>query len=372
MRKRAAAAAARVLERIVGVAADPMIRRWQPHSRLFLVGERANWVIDREMAEVARIAALVGIAVGPPALATAVRGQCLFFGSQFVLLRPPRRAFENRLALAYFHGRPGTPGSPEFDECFDALRRRHEQLARVQVSHREIHNVVLASGIDPAKVFTIPIAVNTDVFTPVTDETRRAARVALGIPEGAFVVGSFQKDGVGWAEGREPKLVKGPDAFVETVGRVRERVPGIFVLLTGPARGYVKNGLERLGVPYRHVYAAEHAEMATMTHALDLYLIASRQEGGPKAFLESLACGIPVVSTRVGQVVDLGRNGENAWLANVDAVEGLAGLVEHVVQGGEDVRRVVAAGLVTAAENSYQAQLPLWREFFDGFVEGDS
>ena len=40
------------------------------------------------------------------------------------------------------------------------------------------------------------------------------ARRVLGLPASAFVVGSFQKDGVGWGEGLEPKLIKGPDVLL--------------------------------------------------------------------------------------------------------------------------------------------------------------
>ena len=42
---------------------------------------------------------------------------------------------------------------------------------------------------------------------PLGDATTRGqARGALGLPESAFVVGSFVKDGVGLGEGSEPKL----------------------------------------------------------------------------------------------------------------------------------------------------------------------
>ena len=49
-------------------------------------------------------------------------------------------------------------------------------------------------------------------------------------------------------DGVEPKLVKGPDVFLKGVAKlaVDHR---LFVLLTGPARGYVKRGLDAIGVP---------------------------------------------------------------------------------------------------------------------------
>ena len=40
--------------------------------------------------------------------------------------------------------------------------------------------------------------------------------------------------------------------FLAAIERHKPRVPDLFVLLTGPTRGYLKAGLEHLGVPYAH------------------------------------------------------------------------------------------------------------------------
>src|SRR5207253_10152253 len=125
------------------------------------------------------------------------------------------------------------------------------------------------------KVFRIPIGVDIGRF-PLGDAAARTnARKALGLPESAFVVGSFVKDGVGLGDGLEPKLVKGPDALIATVGRLRDSIPELFLLLTGPARGFVRRELERVGVAYRHVRLASRDQLAVAYHALDVQLVAS-------------------------------------------------------------------------------------------------
>ena len=87
--------------------------------------------------------------------------------------------------------------------------------------------------------------VDLDNF-PLVDQTGRTrARAELDIPESAFVVGSFVKDGVGLGDGSEPKLVKGPDTLVEVLARLHKEIPGLVVLLTGPARGYVRRYFRR-------------------------------------------------------------------------------------------------------------------------------
>ncbi len=52
-------------------------------------------------------------------------------------------------------------------------------------------------------------------------------------------------------------------------------------------------------------------EMLEFYHDIDLYVCASRSEGAPNTCLEAAACGIPVVTTRVGNMPELITDGEN-------------------------------------------------------------
>ena len=62
-------------------------------------------------------------------------------------------------------------------------------------------------------------------FPIQTSKSRQDARKRLGIPQTAVVIGSFQKDGNGWGEGKEPKLIKGPDVLLETLEILKSRIP---------------------------------------------------------------------------------------------------------------------------------------------------
>lgn len=347
-------------------------RDWPSHSRLFVAEEAVQWVLSYEARQLTRTARALGVELGPPAWASGVSDQSIFHLSQFSLLLHdvPRRG--NRLGVAYFHGRPGTPGMPEFDACYEAVRRRHGEIDRIQVTNRTMEELVLETGIDERKVHRIPIGIDTDTFALRSEERRSAARRALDLPEAAFVVGSFQKDGVGWGDGLEPKLIKGPDVLLAVVERLRERVPELVLLLTGPARGYVKAGLERLRIPFRHVFLPDVDAVAQAYDAIDVCLVTSRDEGGPRAVLEAMATGVPLVTTAVGQGADLIRHGENGWIVEVDDVDGLVLCVMHVAQAAaEELERVRRAGRSTAEASSYEALRPRWRELLLGFVTLD-
>jgi glycosyltransferase involved in cell wall biosynthesis len=259
---------------------------------------------------------------------------------------------------------------PEFDTCYEAVRTRHEELERIQVPSAAMEELVLGAGVPPEKVFRIPIGIDLGQFTLRDAADRAKTRATLGLPVDAFVAGSFQKDGVGWEDGLEPKLIKGPDVLLDAVERLHRRVPDLWLLLTGPARGYVKEGLERLGVPFRHVLLHGQDDVAKAYRALDVCLVTSRDEGGPKAVLESMATGIPLVTTRVGQAADLVEHSRNGYVVDVGDANGLADWAGYVAEApDETLARLAAAGRETAQASSYEALAPRWRELLTGFVE---
>jgi glycosyltransferase involved in cell wall biosynthesis len=103
--------------------------------------------------------------------------------------------------------------------------------------------------------------------------------------------------------------------------------------------------------------------------AIDLCVVASREEGGPKAVLESMAVGAPLVTTRVGQATDLVQHGSNGWMVDPEDVDGLVEWSAHVAGAAAgELESVREAGLVTARENSYESLRPRWRGLLEGFV----
>jgi len=326
-------------------------------SRLFVVGDRLGWSIDDDRARLVSTARRLGYKVGSNAWLRLRRRQAVFQHNHFNALQPRWLESSHRLGLSYFHGRPGTRGYPEFDRAYEALKHNAARIDRIQVTHAEMHELVTTAGVPVERVFKIPIGIDLEHF-PLGPERQGST----------FVIGSFLKDGVGMEDGLEPKLLKGPDTFVTVVERLRDVIPELSVLLTGPARGYVRRELERLGIPHDHVVLSSRDDLARAYHGVDVCLVTSRQEGGPKAVLEAMATGVPLVTTRVGQAAELVRDGENGLLADVDDVDALVAAVERVHADGELRARMRAAGRETAEAHAEERLDQLWARLFEGFV----
>ena len=356
-----------------GLAARGLVRartsRWPDHSRLFALGDRNKWSVEEDAAHLTETARRLGFELGPPRWAPFAERQAVFHASHFEALSERWLESSHRLGAAYLHGRPGTPGHPEFDLTYETLRRYPQRLTGVQVTHAEMYELVLSSGVDPARVFRIPIGIDIENFPLVDSDRRSEARRALEIGESAFVVGSFQKDGVGWEEGFEPKLVKGPDVLVAALESGFARAPELVVMLTGPARGYVCRELERLGIPFRHLLARSRGELARAYHALDVYVIPSRQEGGPKGALEAMATGVPLVTTRVGQAAEIVEDGDNGLVVEVGDSDAVASAVLRVREDGALARRLQSCGRACAERHANTRLDALWAPLLTALVD---
>lgn len=337
------------------------------YDRLILWPDQGGWVLDEEAEALRDTCKRLGVKVRLGAGGGTFR--CIHYLSQFVLNEAEHYLSEPtcRYSISYYHG---GPCDAEFSDLFAQLARNRQRLTKVHVSNSTMAGYLREAGFMPEQIAQVPIGINVEMFPLQTEEAKVRIRRHLKVPEDAFVVGSFQKDGVGWGEGHEPKLIKGPDLFVQTMAQLKTKIPSLFVLLSGPARGYVKNGLEQAGVPYRHVYYRKPGAVAGLYQALDCYLVSSRVEGGPKSILESMASGVPLVSTNVGQGVDLMSHGENAYVVNPKDVAALASGVLTAYRDPDWFQSLRSRARATAEKHDHVAQTPLWRDsFLKNYVE---
>jgi glycosyltransferase involved in cell wall biosynthesis len=235
----------------------------------------------------------------------------------------------NEIVGTIFHG--DIKEAP-FDQLMEEILGQIKKFSKIHTASRIMEERLQAWGVPPDILTRIPLGVDLEHFRPTGNEEKAKLRNEMGIPQDAYVIGSFQKDGSGWGEGLEPKAIKGPDVLLKVIERLQKNYP-IFVLLSAPARGYVKRGLEALKTPYRHIFEKDYRRIPRMFNAIDVYLLTSREEGGPEGVLESMASGVPFVGTSVGLVPDVVTHGKDGLLA---ASEDVNGLVEHVARLWED------------------------------------
>ena len=253
------------------------------------------------------------------------------FGSQYMWLNWGKHlSNENQFITSFFHGKP--EDGDDIKIHINLFLESVERLEKVVTASSLIERRLLKWGVPQNKLIKIPLGVNTSFFKLPKRYEINNIRNFIGIPSHSIVIGSFQKDGIGWKDGFLPKLIKGPDLFISTLRILASKGYPVFALLTGPARGYVKRELESNGIPYYHTYLTNHNDLKSLYHALDIYLITSREEGGPMGLLESIASGVPVVTTNVGMAMDVIEDGKTGAIADEITPKSISDKVEKIIQ----------------------------------------
>lgn len=140
-------------------------------------------------------------------------------------------------------------------------------------------------------------------------------RQKYNIPADRFIIGSFQRDTEGKYKCVKPKLSKGPDILINILCDMKEHNKNPFVLLTGRRRNYIIAELQRYNIDFMYLEMVSTENLSELYQCLDLYIVSSRIEGGPRAIMECAILQIPIISTNVG-IADLILPQESIYDAN--------------------------------------------------------
>ena len=128
--------------------------------------------------------------------------------------------------------------------------------------------------------------------------------------------------------------IKGPLDLVEAFALLHPKFPEWRLLLVGdgPQRDQVDERVLRLGLQDYVRITGWQADTLPYLSEMDVLCVPSHNEGMGRVVVEAMACGLPVVATRVGGLPDLVRHNHNGKLCRPkqpgDLAEQLADLLQ--------------------------------------------
>jgi len=124
---------------------------------------------------------------------------------------------------------------------------------------------------------------------------------------------------------------------------------------SGPELGNLEALAASLGIAgsVRFAGALGRDQIAALYREADLMLNSSRVDNMPNSVLEAMACGLPVVSTRVGGVPYIVRDGVSALLVDAGDAEAMAAAALRLLRDAELAERLAAAGFVDVQQYTW-------------------
>lgn len=229
-----------------------------------------------------------------------------------------------------------------------------------------------------------------DCFIPVSEDLRRWLGEKVGIPAEQTL---FIRNGVDTerfaAAAASQASPWGPDdivigtvariqdvknhrGLIEAFARLRELEPSLrerlrlSIVGDGPLMGAVREQVASLGLQDVVWLPGARADVAALLHGFSLFALPSLAEGTPVSMLEAMACGLPVVASKVGGIPEVVTDGVEGSLVPVQDTEALARtLASYVRDPALRRQRGEAARARVEAAFSMRAMLAEYGKLYD-------
>lgn len=239
--------------------------------------------------------------------------------------------------------------------------RRHRMLIALKRATRifsvadALKQHVVSLGVEPSKIHVIGNGIDAEKFYPLD---RQQARAGLSLPAEAPIIIS-----VGGLVER-----KGFHRVIECLPGLCKKFPGLRYLIVGGASAE-GDWSERLhqqvaelkledSVVFLGAMPSEHLKIPLS--AANVFVLATRNEGWANVLLEAMACGLPVVTTKVGGNAEVVADPSVGSLVAFNDAAALQQAIEDALNKQWDVSAIIAY----AKENSWDKRVSILKNEF--------
>ena len=248
----------------------------------------------------------------------------------------------------------------------DAERRIARDADRIVVAGRDEQQLLVRLyGASADRIAVIPCGVNLDLFQPVEkDEARRQLNISDDDRILLFVGRIEPLKGIDILLGAAAQVESESDCFVLVVGGDSAAAGG--------EMAHLRDLAAQLGISERVSFlgAVDHERLPLFYSAADVCVVPSFYESFGLVALESMACGTPVVASRVGGLAVTVRDSETGYLIPWRCPEPFAERIELLLDN-EQLRRAFGQQARAAVERYRWANVAeAIAAIYDEVIEG--
>lgn len=212
------------------------------------------------------------------------------------------------------------------------LRRMLAWADRIVVVSQEIQKQFL--GLEPSaasKLSVIHNGIDAQKFFP-SDKERMQIRRELGWDESMHVVGTVGR--------LSPE--KGMNYFVAAANEIAQTRPAVRFVIVGD--GPERAALQAIANPDAIRFVGVREDVTAWLNAMDVFALTSVADAFPLVVIEAMACGLPVVASKVGGLPEIVLDGETGLLTPPRDVSALARAMAALMGDESRGRALGAAG----------------------------
>ena len=207
-------------------------------------------------------------------------------------------------------------------------------------------------SVPESRIEVVPNFVDTRIYRPGLEPCHRATLA----PDGEKIVMHISNF----------RPVKRVEDVVEIFARVLGEIPSRLVLVgDGPDLPRARVKVEDLGIRDRVVFLGEYTPVQELLSCSDLFLLPSMSESFGLAALEAMACGSPVVASRVGGLPEVIMDGETGYLCEAGDIDEMAAASIKILSDDKHRKELSDAGRAFAVKHfSSECIVPQYEEYY--------
>lgn len=235
----------------------------------------------------------------------------------------------------------------------------HNRVCRIVCISQAIAGVMTADGIPEQKLTVIHSAVDENRFANLGP----VSRASLGLPQDRPIIGT-----VAALTGHKdyPNLIR-------AATMVLKKHPEALFVAIGPGRPEdetrIKEQAASLGDSFRFLGFKQN--VGEYIKAMDIFVLASRQEGLGTTLLDASLLGCPVVATRAGGIPEIVEDGFNGLLVPSEHSQALAEALNRLLDDSALRKRLGQNGPLMAARFTTQVNCDKYLKLFRELLKQD-
>lgn len=262
-------------------------------------------------------------------------------------------------AVLGFHGRDRTEAH---DVRLQRLGRWAERFGALftSVSSNGVEHLRDELGLTVSRITVLPNGVDAARYRPCDRNERVTVRKKLNLPADAVVVGAVGS----------LTPIKRFDLLCEAFGAACAHLRDVHLMIAGdgPEREPLAQRAMAGGLADRVHFVGNQGDVAAVLSAMDLYVCSSDFEGMSNALLEAMACGLPVVTTDVGDHPNVVRSGVEGIVVPRGDVRGLAGALRRLTLDESLRLRMGRVARTRALDHSIEEAVLRYEAFYGRLV----
>ncbi|WNS81211.1 glycosyltransferase family 4 protein [Domibacillus sp. DTU_2020_1001157_1_SI_ALB_TIR_016] len=180
-------------------------------------------------------------------------------------------------------------------------------------------------------LFVKGVGVDRSGFSSQSEQRRQETRGKLGISDDGFVIACVA----------ELSARKNQVQLLEALHQLNTSVPVTCLLVgNGEAEEDLKAIVKRDGLSERVQFLGFRKDIPELIEAADAITLLSKQEGLPRALMEGLAAGKPIITTNVRGNRDLVIHGENGYVVELGNVKETVWALEQLISRPDERKKM--------------------------------